>query len=301
MAGEGSGQGKGGGSTDQRLLAEWWAAQQIAADAGALASIPQSGVVGLPAALAALAPSASPTFTGTVTVPDAANPTDAAQLSDATDAAAAAQAAAIAASDTSGAAAAAQAYAIQRANHTGTQTLSTISDAGTAASHPSTDFAPSTDPLTVGPRTYIGQAASAAINVGSSLNARYTRVYGGGTITKLRIYVAVQSGNIDVGVYSNSGVGANAIPGARKNAAGSTACPAVGYADIAIASTAVVEGDWIGVAADNVTVTFAQLQFGYTASGGAGVAAVGTSQFPLPATAGNLSASQYGFQAIGIP
>jgi hypothetical protein len=35
--------------------------------------------------------------------------------------------------DASGAAAAAQAYAIQRANHTGTQPLSTISDAGTAA------------------------------------------------------------------------------------------------------------------------------------------------------------------------
>src|ERR1035437_8053296 len=32
-----------------------------------------------------LAPLASPTFTGTVTVPDAVNPTDAAQLSDVTD------------------------------------------------------------------------------------------------------------------------------------------------------------------------------------------------------------------------
>src|SRR5689334_15288071 len=35
--------------------------------------------------------------------------------------------------DASGAAAAAQSAAVQRANHTGTQTLSTISDAGTAA------------------------------------------------------------------------------------------------------------------------------------------------------------------------
>lgn len=36
---------------------------------------------------------------------------------------------------------AAKAFSIQRANHTGTQLLATISDAGTAASHASTDFA----------------------------------------------------------------------------------------------------------------------------------------------------------------
>lgn len=42
--------------------------------------------------------------------------------------------------DASGAASTAQAFAIQRANHTGTQLLSTISNAGTAASHAATDF-----------------------------------------------------------------------------------------------------------------------------------------------------------------
>jgi hypothetical protein len=80
---------------------------------------------------------------------------------DASGAAATAQAAAIAASDTSGAAAAAQAYAIQRSHHTGTQTLSTISDAGTAASHPSTDFAPSS-----------GIAESAVTNLATDLAAK---------------------------------------------------------------------------------------------------------------------------------
>lgn len=84
---------------------------------------------------------------------------------DATGAAAAAQAAAIAASDTTGAAATAQAYAIQRAHHTGTQTLSTISDAGTAASHPATDFAPSS-----------GIAESAVTNLTTDLSTLTTNV-----------------------------------------------------------------------------------------------------------------------------
>lgn len=42
--------------------------------------------------------------------------------------------------ETAGAAAAAQAYAIQRANHTGTQTLSTISDAGTMAAQSTANY-----------------------------------------------------------------------------------------------------------------------------------------------------------------
>lgn len=47
--------------------------------------------------------------------------------------------------DAAGAAAAAQAYAIQRANHTGTQLLATISDAGTMAAQATTSYYPKTD------------------------------------------------------------------------------------------------------------------------------------------------------------
>src|SRR5665213_967003 len=91
---------------------------------------------------------------------------------DTAGAAAAAQSAAIAASDTSGAAATAQAYAIARAHHTGTQLLSTISDAGTAASHAATDFdvsgaaaAKMTNPMTTADDIIIGGVSGAPARV----------------------------------------------------------------------------------------------------------------------------------------
>lgn len=92
-------------------------------------------------ALAAKAPIASPTFTGTVSgitksmvglgsvddTADASKPVSAAQ------AAADSAVASTAASDATSKANAAQAYAVQRANHTGTQTAATVSDFATAA------------------------------------------------------------------------------------------------------------------------------------------------------------------------
>ena len=82
-------------------------------------SHPTSAITGLDAALALKAPLASPALTGVPTAPTAAADTSTTQI--ATTAFAKAEADA------------AQAYAIQRANHTGTQTASTISDFSSAA------------------------------------------------------------------------------------------------------------------------------------------------------------------------
>ena len=88
---------------------------------------------------------------------------------------------------------------------------------------------------------------------------RFQRVFGQGLITKIRIGVGVQSGNIDVGVYagaSSQGI-TNAVPGALKGHSGSVACPASGFADVSLlASTQVNPGDWFALTADNGTATF---------------------------------------------
>lgn len=101
-------------------------------------------------ALAAKAPTASPTFTGTVSgitkgmvgLGNVDNTADASKPVSTAQAAADAAVASAAASDATSKAAAAQAYAVQRANHTGTQTAATISDfasAVVAAAPPTTN------------------------------------------------------------------------------------------------------------------------------------------------------------------
>lgn len=92
-------------------------------------------------AIAAKAPTASPTFTGTVSgitksmvgLGNVDNTSDASKPVSTAQAAADSAVASAAASDATTKANAAQAYAIQRANHTGTQTAATISDFATAA------------------------------------------------------------------------------------------------------------------------------------------------------------------------
>lgn len=92
-------------------------------------------------AIAAKAPTASPTFTGTVSgitkgmvgLGNVDNTSDASKPVSTAQAAADASVASAAASDATSKAASAQAYAVQRANHTGTQTAATISDFATAA------------------------------------------------------------------------------------------------------------------------------------------------------------------------
>jgi hypothetical protein len=101
----------------------------------------QSDVTGLQSALDAKAPLASPTFNGTVSGITAAmvglgsvdNTADASKPVSTAQAAADSAVASAAAADATTKANAAQAAAVQRANHTGTQAASTISDFSSAA------------------------------------------------------------------------------------------------------------------------------------------------------------------------
>jgi hypothetical protein len=74
--------------------------------------------------------------------------------------------------DASGAAAAAQAFAIQRANHTGTQTLATISDAGNAASK---NTGTTTGTVAAGDDSRITGAMQKASNLSDLANAATAR------------------------------------------------------------------------------------------------------------------------------
>lgn len=85
--------------------------------------------------------------------------------------------------------------------------------------------------------------------------AIYYRVTRGGQVlaTKIAIRVLAQAGNISVGVYSSSGSGRSAVPGVLKATSGAVACPAVGYAEVALVTpTTVSQGDWLAWSADGV-------------------------------------------------
>ena len=143
------------------------------------------------------------------------------------------------------------------------------------------------------------------VSTASSLNANqrlYMRVTGGATITKVGLHVGTSSGNVSVAVYSNTGSGRNAMPGALVVDSGSVACPAAGYAEISLGGSYVVtQGDWFSLCADNATATFYR---GNTASFnsnlGKGMGAYQSSAFvaPNPAAA---TAYTVGFILIGVP
>lgn len=66
--------------------------------------------------------------------------------------------------------------------------------------------------------------------------------------------------NISVAVYRNVGKGGDAKPGVRLATSGAVACPAAGYAEIALDKPVWVhQGDWLAISADGTTGTFQTL------------------------------------------
>ena len=131
----------------------------------------------------------------------------------------------------------------------------------------------------------------------------YLRVPFGASITKIGLSVAVQSGNISVAAYSNTGTGRAATPGTRLQTSGAVACPAVGYAEIALGGTAVLNpGDWLGISADNITAKFQSLLAATVPSNlGLGRQCAQTGAHPLPATPSGLTAQTgFTFVLIGV-
>jgi hypothetical protein len=100
-------------------------------------------------------------------------------------------------------------------------------------------------------------------------------VMGDMTVTKISLYIATSSGNIDVGLYNSSGT--------KLQSTGSMSSPGTGVQIITISSTAITAGQhYLAIAADNTTFKWGQ-------SSGADTMATHmmqreTSDFPLPSS-----------------
>lgn len=182
----------------------------------------------------------------------------------------------------------------------GTDQYALVYNAATAAWEPAAISgggvsAAKADPQNLGfPATMDPRLIAFTGGVGTANRAYYHRVTGGGTITKIGLYVANSSGNICVSVYGNSGTGRASMPGNRVATSGSVACPAVGYAEISLgASVNVSSGDfWFAVSIDNATATLATA--GTAGQAIQGMSAWQDSAFPCPATATPLNGSGAG-------
>lgn len=139
------------------------------------------------------------------------------------------------------------------------------------------DICGNVNPILVG-----GNSLSLNVN-----RAYYFRVTWGLPVlaSKIAVDIGVSSGNICLGVYSNTGAGKNARPGTRKGTTGTVASPGTGRQEIALsAPTSVAIGDWLAIAVDNATIRI----LGESPAGHALMQGVGDLQdtaFPLPATA----------------
>lgn len=99
--------------------------------------------------------------------------------------------------------------------------------------------------------------ANGAGTIGAAYRHNYAKFqFGKAGATKLVILVGTSSGNINVGVLSNTGSGSLAKPGAIKREVGSIPCPASGKAEITVASTDIDVADWADLTCDNTTATF---------------------------------------------
>jgi hypothetical protein len=119
------------------------------------------------------------------------------------------------------------------------------------------------DPLGLGiPCSTDPRTATQDMTIGSANRGFFYRVQGGGTISKIALQVQASSGNICVGVYANTGAGRAAAPGARLASSGIVACPATGYAEVALgASVDVKHGEhWLYFWLDNLTATVKAVQ-----------------------------------------
>ncbi len=114
------------------------------------------------------------------------------------------------------------------------------------------------------------------------------RCVGGGPITAIRVPIAGTggTGQIDVGVYANSGTGHSSIPGARKASSGvttiSTGTDTV--VDVNLTSPIYVQpGDWFAISDSSAGRTYRVSGVGITgATFGNGIMGFAASVSPLP-------------------
>jgi len=138
-----------------------------------------------------------------------------------------------------------------------------------------------------------------------SNQAVYSRVRDAGPVSKIGLVVGTSSGNVSVAVYRNSGRGRLAAPLTRLATSGAIACPAAGYAEIALTSAVYVhQGDWLAISADNTSATFNSLLNAWEDNnlGKGRQYRQASSGHPLPATVGTLTATRgLTVVLIGVP
>lgn len=114
------------------------------------------------------------------------------------------------------------------------------------------------DPLGYGLVVTADPRMALAGAVWNANEARFSRITSGAaTISKIGLVVTTASGNISVAVCTTTGAGPAAMPDDRIATSGAVACPAAGYAEVALsAGVAVTRGDWLGLSVDNATANF---------------------------------------------
>lgn len=139
--------------------------------------------------------------------------------------------------------------------------------------------------------------------IGAVNRCIFMRVRNGGTITKVGFFVGVASGNVAVAAYSNSGTGRSSVPGTRLAGSASTACPAAGYGEVALGSSVAVNpGDWLALACDNTTATFAAMSGQSVTNFVAGIIAYqDAGAFPCPTTPAILGYGTRSLALVGVP
>ncbi len=143
-----------------------------------------------------------------------------------------------------------------------------------------------------------GNAALGAVN-----DAWWFRAEGkASAITKIAIQVGVQSGNISVGTATSAAGRAN--PTTRTQTSGAVACPASGYAEVALGGSVTVSSEtgWYGISADNTTATFKALTTGGTVNSqlALGFAALQNTSHPLPASPAPTASMGRSYCMVGV-
>lgn len=160
------------------------------------------------------------------------------------------------------------------------------------------------DPLGLGFAIGVDPAVAGNLqNVGGASRCIYVRLRNGAAaITKVGFLVGAPSGNVAVAAYSNSGTGRAAVPGARLAASASTPCPAAGYAEIALGSSVAVNpGDWLALAVDNNTATFAAALSQGAVNLVSGLVVYQDAAFPPPSAPAITAAGMRSLALVGVP
>lgn len=145
-----------------------------------------------------------------------------------------------------------QAIAVGKISATGTPSSSTyLRGDGSWASVAITDHLGWGFPTTVAGAMWLNNRAMPANN-----QAHYVRSLGGGTISSVGLIIGTSSGNISIGTFT--GAAGRSGPTARTQTSGAVACPASGYAEVALGGSVTIDSatGWLGLSADNSSATF---------------------------------------------